>query len=152
MGKGNYSHNPLRNTQILVPQHFGTEQLASGFTPEKFPHVSASERDELVRVGAIEPLGESGRIWRFKQQAPVLRGFSARYGEVLAVERDRMWWEMWWHEHRDRDYGEFMQFVEVFLSQIRRYAPRKATKPEGWVSNAIRPFHVVKPEPIELAL
>jgi len=45
--------------------------------------VTATERDALVRDGAIEPLGESGRIWRMRPNWAI-RGFSARYGEALA--------------------------------------------------------------------
>lgn len=73
-------------SHILVPRNFTTENLASGFSPESFPHVSAREAFELERDGAVERLGESGRIWRMKPNWAI-RGFSARYGWFLALLR-----------------------------------------------------------------
>lgn len=102
---------------ILVPHLFTTENLASNFSPEKFPHVTTTERDALLRSGSIEALGDSGRIWRMKPQFAI-RGFSARHMGLPGPP----------------------DLAALMLTEIRRGMGKKKLHIDGWLSNAIRPF------------
>jgi len=70
---------------VIVPHQFDLLTIsAPSFNPTEHRHVTASQRDKLLKEGDIELLDGPALIWRYTERKAATRGLSCKVGEYLA--------------------------------------------------------------------
>lgn len=92
----------------------------------------------MLRDGSLERLGDSGRIWKLKPDEARFRDASSKYGNLYRILARRGF----------ASQQDWLDFIEVYLDEIRRHRKQKVAKRKGWVSNAIRPIVARRPQVI----